>query len=491
MAKWHVGALVLAVMIALAGTTPSDRVQAVGVGFGDANCSGNIDSIDALVVLQYAAALSGYTRCLNNADVNGDHDVTSVDATLILQFQARLLDRLGPAAGTVAATAVAAGDRHTCAVTVGGGVKCWGTNVSGALGDGTTTDHIWAHDVPALSIGVTAITAGLDDTCVLTTKGGVKCWGFNDQGELGDGTFSDRYSPVDVSGLTNGVVAIAARQAHSCAITDNGGLMCWGSNFAGELGGPTSQTCTEFNFPCSSVPIRVTGLDSGIAEIALGDQHSCALTTAGGVKCWGRNEMGQLGDGTTTDRSTPVDVMGLTTGVQAIVAGVRHTCAVTTLGGVECWGWNAYAQLGFQTTETCGAAVAQSDPCSTTPADVTDLSSGVAALASGYDHTCAQTTVGVKCWGSAGFGELGAHATETCANDVPCSRTPLAVTGLDHNVMTITGGGYHTCAIVGNGALKCWGLNNSGELGAKSPDCNNPYPCSFTPTDVIGFAATP
>jgi len=239
-------------------------------------------------------------------------------------------------------SAITAGDGHTCALTTGGGVKCWGYNAFGQLGDGTTTERHTPVNVSGLASGVSAIAAGGYHTCALTTGGGVKCWGWNSEGQLGDGTTTDRTTPVNVSGLASGVSAIAAGRGHTCALTTGGGVKCWGDNWNGQLGdGTTTDRLT---------PVDVSGLASGVSAISAGTYHTCALTAGGGVKCWGLNNFGQLGDGTTTDRYTPVNVSGLASGVSAIAAGYYHTCALTAGGGVKCWGWNFYGQLGDGTT---------------------------------------------------------------------------------------------------------------------------------------------
>ena len=188
---------------------------------------------------------------------------------------------------------------------------------------------------PASADTAAAVAAGASHTCALTTAGGVKCWGRNGYGQLGDGTTDNRYTPLDVTGLSAGVAAVTAGGSHTCALTTAGGLKCWGASDVGQLGDGTTDN--------RSTPVDVTGLTSGVAAVAAGRDHTCALTTAGGLKCWGGNGCGQLGDGTQSDRYTPVDVTALTSGV---AAGGYHTCALTTADGLKCWGHKRRGQLG-------------------------------------------------------------------------------------------------------------------------------------------------
>jgi alpha-tubulin suppressor-like RCC1 family protein len=248
--------------------------------------------------------------------------------------QARPLFLPGVYVPSALPSAVGAGGRHTCALTTAGGVKCWGDDGDGQLGNGTSDiNQRTPVNVVGLTSGVQVISVGSSHTCALTTSGGVKCWGSNEYGQLGDGTSDNRFTPVDVVGLTSGVQAIAAGSLHTCALTSSGGVKCWGASNSGQVGDGTFS----FNRP---TPVDVVGLTSGVQAIAAGSSHSCALTNSGGVKCWGANHSGQLGDGTSDNRFAPVDVVGLTSGVQAITAGGSHTCALTSAGGIKCWGWN-------------------------------------------------------------------------------------------------------------------------------------------------------
>jgi len=361
-------------------------------------------------------------------------------------------------------TAISAGYGTTCALTSVGEVKCWGGNASGELGDGTTIDRTIPEDVYGLTSGVNAISAGYMHTCALTSGGGVKCWGDNASGELGDGTTTNRLTPVDVSGLTSGVSAISAGGDYTCALTSGGGVLCWGNNGAGDLGDGTTNE--------SNMPVDVSGLTSGVSAISAGDNHTCALTSGGGVKCWGDNTFGELGDGTTTNRLTPVDVSGLTSGVRAISVGVTHTCVLTYGGGVKCWGDNLAGDLGDGTTNE-----------SNIPVDVSGLTSGVSAISAGDGYTCVLTSAGgVECWGDNYYGELGYSMTTYRFRAIP-----FDVSGLTSGVGAISAGGYHTCALTSVGGFKCWGDNYSGELG--NGTTNEPTPAPI-PTLGAGQSIT-
>lgn len=356
---------------------------------------------------------------------------------------------------------IASGFYHSCALSSGGGVKCWGGNTNGTigtgqLGDGTVVNRLAPVDVVGLSSGVVAVAAGAFHSCALTSAGGVKCWGQNG-GALGDGTTQTRLTPVDVVGLGASVKAISAGGTHTCVLTTVGGVKCWGAMGGYGLGDGTSLD--------RSTPVDVVGLTSGVLAVSVGNAITCALTSAGGVKCWGGNGAGALGDGTTTNRLIPVDVSGLTSGVIAVAAsGGGATCAVTTLGGLKCWGNNGSGAIGDGTTTSRLTAV-----------DVVGLSSGVTAVSVGQVHTCAVTIGGgVKCWGASGFGNLG---DGTSINRL----TPVDVVGLGAAAFAVSTGVSNTCAATSNAGYKCWGFNQLGSLG------DGTGVTSLVPVNVVGF----
>ena len=368
------------------------------------------------------------------------------------------VDVVGLTSGVVSVTARSG---HTCALTVGGGVKCWGGNWSGELGDGTIEQRLTRVDVVGLNAEVVAVSAGGDHTCALTTSGGVKCWGSNESGQLGDGTMEQRHTPVDVVGMTSGVKAISAGYYHTCAVTTSGGAKCWGGNFDGALG---DGTTTEQRL----TPVDVVGLTSGVKSISAGYYHTCALTIHGGIKCWGVNNYGQLGDGTMEGRHTPVQVLGLTISATDIAAGASHTCALTTSSEVKCWGDNHNGQLGDATTQQ-----------QLTPVQVEGLTSSVMAITAGGGwtgfgiveaHTCALTTNGrVMCWGSNEYGQLGDGSGEGWL-------TPGEVSGLTGGVTAIDAGNSHTCALTTGRGVECWGSGRGGDNTSM-----------LAPSDLEGF----
>jgi len=337
-------------------------------------------------------------------------------------------------------TDVSAGQTFTCAVTAGGSVSCWGKNHYGQLGTGSTVDQL-AAVTPAIASGAQRVEAGYFHACAVMAGGNVRCWGRNESGQVGAGTTNEmELTPVDVAGLS-GIVEVTLGESHTCALTDAGAVKCWGNNWASQLGLGTSTE--EYN-----TPQDVVGLGSGVLAIAAGRMHTCALTVGGGVKCWGENHEGAVGDGTTLPAASPVDVTGLASGVAAIAVGDSHSCAALAAGGMMCWGDNYLGKLG---TGDWSA--------SPTPVPVSDITERVIdADAAGW-HTCALLESGaLMCWGRGDSGQIGNGALRL---DV---TTPDEVTGLSSGVLILSSGGAQTCAVLDTGVLVCWGSNAFGIL---------------------------
>lgn len=344
-----------------------------------------------------------------------------------------------------------------------GGLSCWGWNVFGQLGSAQNVGSNTPNDAPlalaSLAGGVVAIGGGYGHTCALLSDNSVSCWGRNNAGQLGYstnyGTDNANITPAAVVGLGLDNVALAVGYSHTCALSSAGNVYCWGANGAGQLG--TSVAVT----PSTYTPMQVQGL-TNVTAIAAGGDHTCALTRAGGVKCWGSNVYGQLGNNNGSGASTPIivpqDVQGLTSEVDSIVAGAFHTCALLRTGAVKCWGRNWFGQLGSTTNS------GSSGNPNPTPLDVQTLSSGVQGISAGFYFTCATMADGsAKCWGFNQNGQLGVAA-------YPTGPGPYSVPG---TVQTLNPGDViygvnsmgSSCALLSTGGGKCWGWNLYGQLG--------------------------
>lgn len=290
---------------------------------------------------------------------------------------------------------VSAGYTHSCLVRSNGDVYCWGKNDRGQLGDGTKVDR---HDASVLSTsGALSVGVAGWHTCAVTAARTVRCWGDNYYGALGDGTFTASTRYVDVRGLSD-VTSLAVGVMHNCAATDQGYVYCWGRSVWGELGYPVEDAggSPDPNDPGGPIAQRVPKL-TDVAYVAAGEDHTCATFRDGRVECWGRNDYSQLGDGTGIGRVAPAPVLGDLTYAVHLAAGGFNSCATFGGGKVRCWGRNNFGQLGNGNTN-------QGDVLPSPPivwlSDVEQLSTG--------EHACAWRKDGkLFCWGRNDVGQLG------------------------------------------------------------------------------------
>jgi alpha-tubulin suppressor-like RCC1 family protein len=429
-----------------------------------------LDTAVELVVTQDRACVRGRdstVQCFGGNSsvgvVSGLVDVVDIDARTAGNFFAVTRDgrvftwngvprpATNPATqvpGITDAVEVAGGSGFGCVRRSGGAVSCWGANTNGQLGNASTT----ASTTPVAVMGLTdavALAGGFNHMCAVRGAARtVSCWGANTVGQLGDGTMTQRTTPVTVTGLS-GVQQMRCGTAHCCAVLADGSVRCWGGNESAQIG-------NGMMVPAQLTAIAVPGLPPS-RHVTVYEHHSCAIGRDDMVRCWGRNYWGEAGGGTEA-RTTPVAVRGITnaTDVQsAIVAGilnepVYHKAALISDGRVLTWGSgpgsNNNGQLGD------GTVVSR-----TTPAAVVGLTDAAQFSTSGI-HTCvARRTGAVVCWGRNDFGQVG-------DGTVVQRNTPVAVPGLN-NVVEVRVGILHSCARHMNGTVSCWGRNFHGELG--------------------------
>jgi hypothetical protein len=288
---------------------------------------------------------------------------------------------------------VSVGDLYTCARKTDHTLWCWGNNASGQLGNGSADDALTPTQVTALGTNVAEVSAGDLFACARLTDGTLSCWG---SGPLGNGTSTPSLVPVQVTSLGTTVARISTGDGAACVRKTDGTLWCWGYNSFGIVGDGTTNDQLS--------PEQITALGTGVVEVSVGDLFACAAKTDGTVWCWGTNDKGELGDGTTTSHFTPAAVGTLPTLANTVAANGRHACATMTDGRLYCWGWNGAGQLGDGSTTDRH-----------TPVQVTSLGPTIFGASAGVNqNTCgAAFDGGVWCWGSDSFGQIGDGAGVT------------------------------------------------------------------------------
>lgn len=331
---------------------------------------------------------------------------------------------------------LAAGFSHICALDSDGDVWCWGSNVNGQLGDGTLTNRPTPQKVDGLQ-NIAAIYSSSSHVCaVRANAGGVSCWGSNSEGQVGNGeTGFAQTRPARVPGL-NRVADMGLGGFHSCARRNNGRLLCWGSNFNGRLGDGTATP--------RLTPTVVSGFNRNADQVVAGNAHTCALRRNGRVFCWGTGASGRLGTGDTAPRFLPTLTL---VGAVEINALANHSCARRNNQTVFCWGENDAGQIGdgTQTTALTPTRVLNAPPA--------------ASIAVGSRFSCLIRPNGrVNCWGVNNFGQLGIGTTGAPVLE------PTRVVQLN-NATQVAPGANFACALRENGNVSCWGDNSFGQLG--------------------------
>ena len=361
---------------------------------------------------------------------------------------------------------ISAGLLHTCGLATDGTAYCWGWNRDGQLGDGNNEDRATPIQVQGNGRIFVAIEAGGGHTCALAGDGAAHCWGFNMNGQLGDGSATSRSTPAPVSGTLQ-FATLTVGSSHACGVTTGQAAYCWGWNGEGQLGDGSGAD--------QSVPVPVAG-GLSFAMLSAGSFHTCGVTTTGDAYCWGRGGSGQLGAGASGDRDTPVLVEG-GFAFAAVTVGLEHSCGILTGGDVWCWGRNDFGQLGINST-------VQQTP---QPAP---LSGGMtfADVNGGALFTCGVTTgAQAFCWGFNQSGQGGTNDSQACVDaqdgtSVACNLAPVPVEG-GLSFTSVTSGTQHTCGIATGSIAYCWGSSSEGQLGDGS---SGQFALSVVPVRVAG-----
>ena len=384
------------------------------------------------------------------------------------------------------ARSIALGADHTCVVTQTGGLRCWGNGDRGKTGLGTTASVGLLRGEPAsapnVDVGgdVDRVALGTGFSCALRETNDVVCWGFRDAGRLGDGASLPMEDIADERGETAGelgplmmpgpTVDLAVGGSHACALRDTGQVYCWGSWTAGKLGYGMEGDVGESNTPSSVGPVP---MPEGFAprQLAAGAGHTCAMSDDGRVLCWGDAATGILGTMSAEDigDDEPASVGGvieLGGAAQAISAGSQHTCALLIDGVVRCWGLGDNGRLGYGNSDDVGD---DEDPGAFT----VELPTTAMQVSAGRAHTCALLDGGdVLCWGEGSNGQLGQAGTDSIGEMESLINVEAVIVDDDRgaSVIAVEAGGDHTCAVLSDGRVRCWGAASEGQLGYGNDD---------------------
>jgi cysteine-rich repeat protein len=375
--------------------------------------------------------------------------------------------------------ALAAGAGHSCVLLSSGAAKCWGDNQYSQLGLGDTAFHgtTQPYQLGPITFGekATAIASGLYHVCVVLASGGVRCWGRNEMGQLGQGDTTARTTPAPVITFNSPVQSIAAGGETTCAILQNGDVHCWGANGSGMLG---LGTINEPSQSTAATALGAIAIGGAATAISVGTDAVCASRSSG-VICWGYNGSGELGRGDTVDVGgtgtpaaatppvTPVLASGRT--ATALASGAGHTCALQDNNQLECWGSNAAGQLGLGLPAS-GTSLYIGDNEAPATSGVLQLT-GVTSVYASNSSTCAKLlTGGLRCWGLNTKGELGYADVTNKGNDntTKPSNLPDVAFGSGVTATSVALGNAHTCALLSNGQVRCWGRDQLGQLGNAS-----------------------
>jgi len=475
-----------------AGTAPLSGVSALAIG-ATHNCAlfedttvqcwgtgssgelGNGDTIDSSlpVTVKHKTGtgnLTGVTAItagtafscalLSDTSVQCWGSGTSSDLPVSMRNSSNTADLIG-------VTGIAARGAHACAAMLDGSVFCWGDNAYGELGDNSTTPSNFPVRVKDSSgtgylSHAVGITAGENHSCALLSDSTVQCWG---RGPLGDNTSSDHTLPIEVQNSANtgpltGVMQLTAGSQHTCALLDNYVIQCWGANGDGELG---LGHRVDGLLPQPLLRAHHTTALTGVSAFSSRVAHSCAVMSDHSVQCWGENRNSQLGDNIDVSSPIPVPVkdatgLSLLTNVSQAGTGRDHSCALLLDSTMTCWGSGSAGQLGHGIFANSGLPVTVRNKADT------DNLTGINAFAPGLNHTCVLlANTQVQCWGDNSSGQLGNN--DTAPSALPVDVKDTTGTGVLSGVLEITAGDAHTCALLPDHTVQCWGKNTQGQLG--------------------------